>query len=128
MRDRDQPHTPHEAPPFADWDIRPPPDERGAGTHVPPPVNHPIEPPNLSYAGMRLLAAPALNAPIRGGHNRKGGKRDREWGDARPVALERDPKGVDARPGWKDPSVCSIATQPFPVPYRTQIASRDKTG
>ena len=33
------------------------------------------------------------------------------WGvDARPVAHERDPKGVDPRPGWGSSWVCSVAT------------------
>ena len=67
-------------------------------------------------------ATAPLNAPIRG-------KRDRKRVEARPVALERDPKGVDPRPGWRVLSVCSIATKhPMTIPSDTrETAGRDNS-
>ena len=45
--------------------------------------------------------------------------RDRRRVEARPVAHERDPKGVDPRPGSGSLWVCSVTTtEPGPFPYR----------
>ena len=47
--------------------------------------------------------------------------------DARPVAVERDPKGVDPRPGSGPTSVCSMTT-PKPWLSHRMRADRLKAG
>ena len=73
--------------------------------------------------GAQKLEVWSVPSTKKGKRDRKGVMRDRWEVDARPVALERDPQGVDPRPGWRVTSICSIGTEPYPSPIRQRVGT-----